>query len=87
MFNLSPVTATYTPKNNLSRDKLLEVGLKKIKSCLFSLAYNKHISWEVQDEIKSHGFAYDRISDEDIVVKYIPILQFMAEKVIFSTAS
>lgn len=58
-------TATYLPKRKLPRDKLLAVGLSRIKSCLFNLAYTKNEAWEVRDEIKSKGFAYGRLIDEE----------------------
>lgn len=58
-------TARYTPKRKIDREKLLAVGLEKIKSCLFNLAYSKHEAWEVRDEIKSSGTTYQRLVDEE----------------------
>ena len=65
-FFLNIYTARYSPKRITSGMDLTEIGLKKIKACLFSLAYTYHESWEVRDEIKSRGFSYPRLHDEEV---------------------
>jgi hypothetical protein len=57
-------TITYHPKRKIDREKLIEVGLEKIRACLFNLTYSKNESWEVRDDIKSNGFRY-RLVDEE----------------------
>lgn len=72
-------TATYTPKRKAKKDNLVEVGLERIRACLFSLAYGKNEAWEVRDDIKSRGFISPRLVDEDVELEipsanYDPIL-------------
>jgi len=65
-FFLNIYTATYKPKRKQKTQPLEDIGLKKVKACLFNLAYSHHESWEVRDEIKSRGFSYPRLLDEEV---------------------
>ncbi len=65
-FFLNIYTASYRPKRKSKTPPIEDIGLKKIKACLFNLAYSNHESWEIRDEIKSRGFSYPRLLDEEI---------------------
>ncbi|EGN74534.1 hypothetical protein A28LD_2028 [Idiomarina sp. A28L] len=72
-------TATYTPKRKAKKDNLADIGLKRIRACLFNLAYTKNEVWEIRDDIKSRGFINQRLVDEDVELEipsanYDPIL-------------
>lgn len=57
-------TVRYIPKLKLDRENLIKVGLEKIRSCLFNLAYSKNEAWEVRDDIKSSGFRHHAFEEE-----------------------
>lgn len=68
-FFVSIFTATYRPKRKPKSPPLIDIGLIKIKPCLFNLAYSRHESWEIRDEIKSRGFSYPRLFDNEICLE------------------
>ncbi|GGE22976.1 hypothetical protein [Psychroflexus salis] len=63
IFFLNFKTITFKTKRKLSREKLIEEGRAKSKSCLFSLAVNENECWELRETIKGKGF-YIPLSDE-----------------------
>lgn len=62
---LNITTATYKPKRKPSGEDLKKSGKEKIKACLFNLAYSKNECWEIREEIKSKGYRYPSLVDEE----------------------
>lgn len=63
IFFLNFKTITFKTKRKLTREKLIQEGRSKSKSCLFSLAVNENECWELRETIKGKGF-YTPLSDE-----------------------
>lgn len=63
---LNITTATYKPKRKVSGEDLKESGKEKIKACLFNLAYSKNECWEIREEIKSKGYKYSSLVEEEV---------------------
>lgn len=58
-------TARYTIKRKPRNNTIESVALERIRACLFSLSYRKAECWEVSQDIKSKGFVYPTIEDEE----------------------
>ena len=56
IFFLNFKTITFKTKRKLSRDKLIQEGRVKSKSCLFYLAVNENECWELRETVKGKGF-------------------------------
>ncbi len=65
-FFLNIYTAKFTPKRKSKDFNIVDTGIEKIKSCLFNLSYSHHENWEIKDEIKSRGFSYPRLHDDEV---------------------
>ncbi|WP_299436539.1 hypothetical protein [uncultured Maribacter sp.] len=53
---LNYITVKYQPNSKLQREKLIEIGREKCKSCLFKLAVIENESWELRETVKAKGF-------------------------------
>lgn len=62
-------TIRFQPKRKPSKTDICQLAEVAIKSCLFSLAYNKNESWEINKEIKSKGRIYTRSTESDDVLE------------------
>ncbi len=49
-------TITFQSKRKLTRERLIQEGREKCKSCLFSLAVNENDCWELRETVKGKGF-------------------------------
>lgn len=56
-------TITFQTKRKLTREKLIQEGREKCKSCLFALAVNENDCWELRETVKGKGF-YIPLSEE-----------------------
>ncbi len=57
-------TITFQTKRKIDKDKLIEIGRQKCKSCLFKLAVSQNECWELREIIKAKGFNIP-ISEDD----------------------
>lgn len=53
---LNYITITYQPKSKTDKEKLINEGREKSKSCLFKLAVTENESWELRETVKAKGF-------------------------------
>lgn len=58
-------TARYIIKRKPRNNTIESVALERIRACLFSLSYRKGECWEVSQDIKSKGFVYPTIEEEE----------------------
>lgn len=68
-------TITFRTKRKLTRERLIQEGREKCKSCLFSLAVNENDCWELRETVKGKGF-YIPLSEETDDDLKIPSAKF-----------
>lgn len=64
-------TITFKTKRKLTREKLVQEGRDKSKSCLFALAVSENECWELRETVKGKGF-YIPLSEESVEDLIIP---------------
>ena len=62
-FFLNFKTISFSTKRKLNKEKLINQGREKCKSCLFHLAVTENECWELKETVKGKGF-YIPISEE-----------------------
>lgn len=58
-------TATFAVQRKPRNKSIDEVGLERVKACLFALAYKKNESWELSHDIKARGLIYSSANEEE----------------------